>query len=171
MKSRTLILLLVAFAMLVAACEGEQAELSTTSSLITGTTETPGQVTTTSEAEVEVTTTTTILRGETVASFEIAVRISTDNGEILYVVIPAGAYTDVDLENFVGDLLEANPGLWGAEVFDDEAAVQAFVIPEDQRTEEQQDLLDENHFVSLIGGDTMKFQGPFAEFGEFVIGS
>jgi hypothetical protein len=171
MKSRTLILLLVAFAMLVAACEGEQAELSTTSSLITGTTETPGQVATTSEAEVEVTTTTTILRGETVASFEIAVRISTDNGEILYVVIPAGAYTDVDLENFVGDLLEANPGLWGAEVFDDEAAVQAFVIPEDQRTEEQQDLLDENHFVSLIGGDTMKFQGPFAEFGEFVIGS
>jgi hypothetical protein len=164
-------LFLVAFAMLVAACEGEQAELSTTSSLITGTTETPGQVATTSVAEVEATTTTTILRGETVASYEIAVRISTDNGEIFYIVIPPGAYTDVDLENFVGDLLEANPGLWGAEVFDDEAAVQAFVIPEDQRTEEQQGLLDENHFVSLIGGDTMKFQGPFAEFGEFVIGS
>ncbi len=162
---------LVAFAMLVAACQGEQAELSTTSSLITGTTETPGQVATTSVAEVEVTTTTTILRGETVASYEIAVRISTDNGEIFYIVIPPGAYTDVDLENFVGDLLEANPGLWGAEVFDDDAAVQAFVIPEDQRTVEQQGLLDENHFVSLIGGDTMKFQGPFAEFGEFVIGS
>lgn len=169
MKSRTLILALVAFAMLVAACDGEQAELSTTSSVITGTTETPGQVTTTTLEQD--TTTTTILRGETVASYEITVRISTDNGEIFYVVIPPGAYTDVDLENFVGDLMEANPGLWGAEVFDDEAAVQAFVIPEDQRTEEQQDLLDENHFVSLIGGDTMKFQGPFAEFGEFVIGS
>ncbi|MEE8407954.1 MAG: hypothetical protein V3S32_12500 [Acidimicrobiia bacterium] len=171
MRSRTLMSFLVAFAMLVAACQGEQAELSTTSSLITGTTETPGQVATTSVAEVEVTTTTTILRGETVASYEIAVRISTDNGEIFYIVIPPGAYTDVDLENFVGDLLEANPGLWGAEVFDDDAAVQAFVIPEDQRTVEQQGLLDENHFVSLIGGDTMKFQGPFAEFGEFVIGS
>jgi hypothetical protein len=61
--------------------------------------------------------------------------------------------------------------LWGAEVFDDEDAVQAFVIPEEQRTEEQQELLDEHHFVSLIGGDTMKFQGPFAEFGEFIIGS
>jgi hypothetical protein len=169
MMSRTLILLLVAFAMLVAACDGEQAELSTTSSLITGTTETPVQVTTTTlEQDI---TTTTILRGETVASYEITVRISTDNGEIFYVVIPPGAYTDVDLENFVGDLLEANPDLWGAEVFDDETAVQAFVIPEDQRTEEQQALLDENHFVSLIGGDTMKFQGPFAEFGEFVIGS
>jgi hypothetical protein len=169
MKSRTLILALVAFAMLVAACDGEQAELSTTSSVITGTTETPGQVTTTTLEQA--TSTTTILRGETVASYEITVRISTDNGEIFYVVIPPGAYTDVDLENFVGDLMEANPGLWGAEVFDDEAAVQAFVIPEDQRTEEQQALLDEDHFVSLIGGDTMKFQGPFAEFGEFVIGS
>ncbi|MFB3043854.1 MAG: hypothetical protein ACE1Y9_00030 [Acidimicrobiia bacterium] len=170
MASRTLIFLLVALGMLAAACDSGEAELSTTSSLVTGTTETPSQASTTTTAPEEVTTT-TLLRGETVASYEIAVRISTDNGEIFYVVIPSGAYTDVDLENFVGDLLEANPGLWGAEVFDDEAAVQAFVIPEDQRTEQQQDLLDESHFVSLIGGDTVKFQGPFAEFGEFVIGS
>ena len=170
MKSRTLIFLLVVFGVLVTACDSVEAELSTTSSLVTGTTETPGQATTTTTPEDEVTTT-TILRGETVASYEIAVRISTDNGEILYIVVPSGAYTDVDLENFVGDLLEANPDLWGAEVFDDEAAVQAFVIPEDQRTEEQQALLDDHHFVSLIGGDTMKFQGPFGEFGEFVIGS
>lgn len=170
MASRTLIFLLVALGMLAAACDSGEAELSTTSSLVTGTTETPGQATTTTTTLEEVTTTTP-LRGETVASYEIAVRISTDNGEIFYVVIPSGAYTDVDLENFVGDLLEANPGLWGAEVFDDEEAVQAFVIPEDQRTEQQQNLLDESHFVSLIGGDTVKFQGPFAEFGEFVIGS
>lgn len=170
MASRTLIFLLVALGMLAAACDSGEAELSTTSSLVTGTTETPSQASTTTTTPEEVTTT-TLLRGETVASYEIAVRISTDNGEIFYVVIPSGAYTDVDLENFVGDLLEANPGLWGAEVFDDEAAVQAFVIPEDQRTEQQQDLLNESHFVSLIGGDTVKFQGPFAEFGEFVIGS
>lgn len=170
MASRTLIFLLVALGMLAAACDSGEAELSTTSSLVTGTTETPSQASTTTTTPEEVTPT-TLLRGETVASYEIAVRISTDNGEIFYVVIPSGAYTDVDLENFVGDLLEANPGLWGAEVFDDEAAVQAFVIPEDQRTEQQQDLLDESHFVSLIGGDTVKFQGPFAEFGEFVIGS
>lgn len=170
MKSRNLILLLVAFGVLAAACDSGEAALSTTSSLVTGTTETPGEVTTTTVPEDEATTT-TVLRGETVSSYEIAVRISTDNGEIFYVVISSGAYTDVDLENFVGDLLEANPDLWGAEVFDDEEAVQAFVIPEDQRTQEQQDFLDEHHFVSLIGGDTMKFQGPFAEFGEFVIGS
>lgn len=170
MAFRTLIFLLVSLGMVIAACDSGEAELSTTSSLVTGTTEAPGQAATTTSPE-SVVTTTTILRGETVANYEIAVRISTDNGEIFYVVIPPGAYTDVDLVNFVGDLLEANPGLWGAEVFDDEAAVQAFVIPEDQRTEQQQVLLDDSHLVSLIGGDTVKFQGPFAEFGEFVIGS
>lgn len=169
MKSRAVILVLVAFAVLVTACTSEEVELSTTSSLVTGTTETPGQGSSTTLQRD--TTTTTVLRGETVASYEVTVRISTDNGEILYIVIPPGAYTDVDLENFIGDLLEDNPDLWGVEVFANEEAVQAFVIPEDQRTVEQQDLLDDYHFVSVIGGDTMKFQGPFGEFGEFVIGS
>jgi hypothetical protein len=161
---------LMAIGLLSAACDSGEAELSTTSSLVTGTTEAPNQPTTTSVSEDDGTTS-TILRGETVASYDVAVRIATDNGEILYIVVPPGAYTDVDLENFLGDLLEGNSDLWGAEVFDDEDAVQAFVIPEDQRTEEQQELLDDHHFVSLIGGDTMKFQGPFAEFGEFIIGS
>lgn len=162
---------LMAIGLLSAACDSGEAELSTTSSLVTGTTETPNQPTTTTVSDDEAGTTSTILRGETVASYDVAVRIATDNGEILYIVVPPGAYTDVDLENFLGDLLEGNPQLWGAEVFDDEDAVQAFVIPEEQRTEEQQELLDEHHFVSLVGGDTMKFQGPFAEFGEFIIGS
>jgi len=161
---------LMAIGLLSAACDSGEAELSTTSSLVTGTTEAPNQPTTTSVSEDDGTTS-TILRGETVASYDVAVRIATDNGEILYIVVSPGAYTDVDLENFLGDLLEGNPDLWGAEVFDDEDAVQAFVIPEEQRTEEQQELLDDHHFVSLIGGDTMKFQGPFAEFGEFIIGS
>ena len=84
---------------------------------------------------------------------------------------PPGAYTEVDLENFIGDLKEADPELWGAEVFDDEDAIQAFVIPEDQRTAEQQTLVDEHHFVSLVNGDTIRFQGPFSEFGEAIIGS
>jgi hypothetical protein len=86
-------------------------------------------------------------------------------------VIPPGAYTDVDLENFIGDLREGQPDLWGAEVFDEENAVQAFVIPEAQRTEEQQGILDQHHLVSLVGGDTIKYQGPFSELGESLIGS
>ena len=172
MKIRSIILLGAVFALVVAACDDGTVELSTTSSLVTGTTE-PATATTIQEA----TTTTaeqvtgTSVVGETVSSFEVVVRISGDNGETLHILIPEGAYTDVDLENFIGDLKEADPDLWGAEVFDDEDAVQAFVIPEDQRTEEQQVLVDEHHLVSLVGGDTIRFQGPFSEFGEFIIGS
>ncbi|MBW3666952.1 MAG: hypothetical protein KY394_05085, partial [Actinobacteria bacterium] len=88
-----------------------------------------------------------------------------------YIVIPPGAYTDIDLEGFVGDLKESDPDLFGAEVFDDPEAVQAFVIPEDQRTESQQQLLDDHHLVSLVGGDTIRFQGPFEDIGEHIIGS
>ncbi|MEA1903514.1 MAG: hypothetical protein U9N56_08320 [Actinomycetota bacterium] len=169
MKSRSLLVLVLALGLVAAACDSSEAELSTTSSLVTGTTETPDQGTTTTGAPAS--TSTTPLVGETVTSYEVVVRIAGDNGEILYIVVPEGAYTDVDLENFIGDLKEADPDLWGAEVFDDEDAVEAFVIPADQRTDEQQQLLDEHHFVSLIGGDTMKFQGPFSDFGEFIIGS
>lgn len=173
MKLRLIIPLTVTVALAVAACDsGEGADLSTTSSLVTGTTETPDAATTTTTTtagEGQEAVTPTTLRGETVASWDVAARISSDNGEILYIVIPEGAYTDVDLENFIGDLID--DGVWGAEVFDDEDAIQAFVIPEEQRTDEQAQILDEHHFVSLIGGDTIKFRGPFAEFGEYVIGS
>lgn len=172
MRNRALVPLALALALLASACNNEGAELSTTSSLITGTTEAAedADATTTTTGGGEATSTTE-LRGETVANYEVRARISSDNGETLYIVIPPGAYTDVDLEGFVGDLKESDPQLFGAEVFDDEDAMQAFLIPEDQRTETQQQLLDEHHLVSLVGGNTIVFQGPFEDFGEQVIGS
>ena len=170
MKSRSLFIVVLLLGLVASACDSGAAELSTTSSLVTGTTETPTEATSTTAAPSTESSTTEVV-GETVSSAEVKVRISADNGEILYILIPEGAYTDVDLENFIGDLKEADPDLWGAEVFDDEAAIEAFVIPEDQRTTEQQELIDDHHFVSLVEGDTVKFQGPFSYFGEFIIGS
>jgi len=173
MKLRSLSAAFLAFALVLVACDSGAAELSTTSSLVTGTTEAPdqdGSTTTLTDGGVAGQTSTTLV-GETVGSYEIMVRISGDNGETLHIVIPSGAYTEVDLENFIGDLKEADPDLWGAEVFDDEDAIPAFVIPADQRNAEQQTLIKEHHFVSLVGGDTIRFQGPFSEFGEAIIGS
>lgn len=86
-------------------------------------------------------------------------------------VIPVGGYTDVDLYNFLADLKQADPDLWGAEVFDDPDAPAAFAVPESQRTAEQIDLLSRHHLVSLVAGDTIRYQGPFSSFGESVIGS
>lgn len=170
MRNRAFIAVVLSLALLTAACTPEQAELSTTSSVITGTTESVTAETTTSTTAAD-TTPTTVVQGETVSTYDVVARISSENGETFYIVIPPGAYTDVDLNNFVGELKESDPGLFGAEVFDDPDAVQAFVIPEGQRTEEQQQLLDDHHLVSLVGGDTIRFQGPFGEMGEHIIGS
>ena len=169
MKSRSLGVFVLALGLVSAACDSGEVQLSTTSSLIGGTTTTAVDPTTTTSGLPESTSTT--VGGETVTEYEVTVRLSTDNGQVLYILIPPGAYTDVDLENFVSDLFHNNADLWGAEVFDDAAAGDALLIPEAQRTEEQKQVLADHHFISLVGGDTIRFQGPFAEFGEYVIGS
>lgn len=165
---RGLLPVVVVLTLVVAACDGDEVSLTTTSTLLTGTTE-PPETTTTTEPEAD--TTTTTLRGETVSNYEVVARLSGDDGETLLIVIPPGAYTDVDLENFVGDLKESDPDLWGAEIFDDPQAPDVFGIPEVDRTEDQQQILEEHHFASLERGDTIVFRGPFAEFGQQVIGS
>ena len=170
MKSRTMLALLAALAVVAAACDSDEAALSTTTSVLTETTEAPERDTTTTVDDTDATTSTTLV-GETVSGHEVVARISTDNGEVLHIVIPEGAYTDVDLVNFIGDLKEADPDLWGVEVFDDPAAAEAFATPEDERTEEEQQTLDDHHFVTLTSGDRVIFQGPFSEFGEFVLAS
>jgi hypothetical protein len=106
-----------------------------------------------------------------VDEYEVAARISTENGEILYIVLPEGAYTDIDLENFIVELKDSDPELWGVEVFGSQDAADAFAVAADQRTADQEAALDQFHFVSLVGGDTLRFQGPFSEYGESVIGS
>lgn len=173
MKSRTTLALLIAFGLILAACDGEEAELSTTTSVVTGATETPeptDTTTTTTGAEADSTTSTSLV-GETVADYEVVARLATDSGEILHVVIFPGAYTDVDLVNFVGDLKESDPDLWGLEVFDDAAGPDALAVPEGERTEEEQEILDDHHFLTLSNGDRVEFQGPFSEFGSFILAS
>jgi hypothetical protein len=167
MSRRNLAVIGIVLVTALTACNREDAVLSTTSTLVTG----PDQTTTAPPGTTTLPDTSTTLRGQAVASFEILARLSTDNGDVLHVVIPVGAYTDVDLESFIGDLKESDPELWGAEVFDDPTAPAAFTVDEAGRTPEQQELLDRHHLVSLVEGDTIRFQGPFESFGEVVIGS
>jgi hypothetical protein len=156
-----------AMAILLVACDSGETTLSTGSTLITTT---PDDTNVTSTTAVVDETSTTI-RGQTVTEYEVVARLSTANGEVLHIVIPMGGYTDVDLENFIIDLKEADPELWGAEVFDDPGAPAAFAVDEAERSAEQETLLDQHHLVSLVAGETIRFQGPFAELGDTVIGS
>lgn len=170
MKSRTLLALLVSIAVVTVACDGDEAALSTTTSVITGTTDAPERETTTTTEDTSGATSTSPV-GATVTSHEVVTRTSTDNGDVLHIVIPEGAYTDVDLVNFIGDLKEADPELWGVEIFDDAGAAEAFALPEDERTEAQTQSLADHHFLTLTDGDRVIFRGPFSEFGEFVLAS
>lgn len=159
----------VAALALLGACQGEAAELTTTSSLVASPTTIPGSSTTSAPTPEE--TTTTTLSGQPVDDYDIVARASSPEGETLYIVVPSGAYTDVDVEDFVIALVEEEVATYGAEIFDDPAAVDAYLRPEEERTEEDQALIDEHHLASLIEANRIRFRGPFQSLGETVIGS
>ena len=162
---------LVVIALSLSACDSEEAELTTTSTLVTEA-PAPADSTTTTVAPGESTeSTTSPTVGSSVASFDVVARVAGDAGGVVYIVIPQAAYTDVDMENFVGDLLEDGIATWGAEIFDDIVALEAYQKDEADRTEEEVELIDQHHFVSLVNGDTIRFQGPFEASGEILIGS
>lgn len=164
---RITLILLAALAVFAVACDGGETALTTTSSLITGS----GDGTSTTTATVPEDQTSTTLVGQVVASYEIVAREPGTDGETVYVVIPPGTYTDVDIENFLGELYDSGTATYGAEIFDDAAAVDAYQKAEADRTPEEVGLIELHHFASLVGGTIIRFQGPFAESGEFVLGS
>ncbi|MFP3882334.1 MAG: hypothetical protein ACLFRT_01890 [Actinomycetota bacterium] len=162
-------------AMVGVACNGDDAELTTDSTVITGATDQPSDATTTTTAgsddDGDSASPSTTLVGEAVSEHEVVHEIPNEDGVAQHIVIPDGAYTDVDLQNFVFDLLEADPDLYGIEIFRDEAAAEAFLKPEDERTEEETELLEQHHFVTVTGRARIDFRGPFSEFPGGAIGS
>lgn len=169
------IILAALLAVFAVACSDDDPELSTDSTLVTGPsgTDPATEATTTTQGGNgdNGETTPTTLVGQTVGEFQVASEIPNENGVEQLIIIPEGAYTDVDLQNFVLDLLEQNPDLYGAEIFDAQVGVDAFMVPEEDRTEEQTAALNEHWFVTVTGRDRMDFQGPFAEFPGAAIGS
>lgn len=171
MKSRLLVGI-VLLALLAVACDSGDAELTPGSTLITG--GSPGSSTTVTTAPEAGSTTLsppTTLIGQPVGNYEVVRSINHDDGITQHIVVPEGAYTDVDLENFIIDLLESIPQLHGAEVFDSAAAAEAFIVPAESRTDEQNALLERHHFVTLVGRESIEFNGPFSEFPGGAIGS
>jgi hypothetical protein len=170
-RMRNLFALVLVLAALLAACNGDDPALTTTSTLVAGTGADGGAGSTSTSAPTTGATTSTTLVGEAVASYEIVAREPVDDGEVIYVVIPPGAYTDVDLENFILDLYEQGIATYGAEVFNDQAASTAYLKAEADRTAEETTAIAEHHLVSLVGGTTIVFRGPFAESGQHSLGS
>ena len=171
---RHLIAALLLLTIAASACtdEAEDTELT-----ITTTTSTTVATTTTSSPPTETTTTvggdttTTSPTGMAIEGYDIAVRSSTQEGEVLHVTIEPGDYTDIDLENFVLATLDEREGLAELHVYDDRAAVDAALVAEEERTDEQSALVESHYLVSLADGNVITFHGPFADIGSIRIGS
>lgn len=95
----------------------------------------------------------------------------TREGNLLYLEIPAGNYTDVDLENLVLSVYEERDDLYEVHIFDNPEAVKALLKGEGERTPEEAELLDRHYLVSLLEGSILRYQGPFANLEGFIIGS
>lgn len=171
---RTPLIAMFAFlALVLLACSDDDPELTTDSTIITGGTNAPATTTTTEgsdDGEGDGSPSTSLV-GQTVTDFEVVARFPNDNGEERYYVIPEGAYTDVDLTQFVIELLETDSELYGAEIFDSLQAADAYQVEEADRTDEQNAYIETDHFVTLVGRDRIEFHGPFAEFPDSAIGS
>ncbi len=174
---RVLMIGLLVLALAACTQESEDTELTITTTTTTTTT-TAGQVTTTiadvesddddEDGAAESETTATV--GMAVEAYDIAVRSSTPEGEVLHVVIDPGTYTDIDLENFIVATLDERD-LAQLHVYDNRDAVDAAIIDAEERTETEQDLVDDHYLVSFTDGNVITFQGPFSEVGTVRIGS
>lgn len=173
-KTARFLVVLTALALVLGACDDDGGtSLSTSSTVLTGGDGSDSSSTTTTPESTGSSSpgTTQGSVGTTVESYEIIARESEDEGDILLILIPQATYTDVDLENFIGDLIEDGTITWGAEIFDDASAIDAYREPRGQRSDEEKELIAQHHFASLVEGDTIVFRGPFESSGQVIIGS
>jgi hypothetical protein len=106
-----------------------------------------------------------------IVDFEIQVATSVEDGNVLWVTIPAEDYTDRDLENFIVTQFDEEEDLWELHVLDDVEAVAAARVAPADRTPEEQELVDNHYLISLTEGNVVTFQGPFESAGSFTIAS
>ena len=176
MKTFRMVWLVVVLAVALVACNSDDANITTTTadaSQLTTTTTTPGGTSGTDSTAPEGTggTDTTAAPADAIESHEIISRLSTPVGETLYILVPPGDYSDVSIENFLGDLLEDEDAVSSVEVFDDRVALDAALKDEADRTADELQAIEDHHLVSLVDRTQVQFQGPMGDFDDFVIGS
>ncbi|MCQ3803583.1 MAG: hypothetical protein OXC98_11175 [bacterium] len=103
--------------------------------------------------------------------YQLVRQVPTRDGNLVFLEIPAGDYTDIDLENLVLSVYEERDDLYELHVVDNGDVVDVLVKAEEERTPEEKELLDRHYLVSLLEGSVLRFQGPFANLEGFIIGS
>lgn len=173
--------ILIALVLLLAACSGDDAADSTSTSAAPTTEATvtslaaPQSTTTTTSTAAPATSTTTTLDPDSQPQFPeytIVSRQEGDPGDTVVVLLDEDSYdslTDIDLANVLADVVDRFPPVLTAYVIDDAVAVPAVLAA--SPTEEQQAALDSHYFVRLEEGFRMVFTGKFSEVPIAILGS
>ena len=182
MKSRARYLLLtIVAALVVAGCNGDTVE---------GTTTTLGEVTTTSIGSIQpaggVTSSTVLPTTSSTSTttsstapppplepqWSIVERIEGEDGATVTVLLDPESYerlTDIDLQNIIEDVIEMFPPIYEVHLVDSEEA--AAVVLSDVIDTNDQAILGDHYFVRLEEGFRLVFVGPFSDFGITILGS
>lgn len=160
--------MLVAVAMLAAACQTSSEESTTTleSPLLTLP---PAALAPTSS------TTTTLAPAEPLSAprYQIVQRTQgAQSGDTVVVLLDTTSYetlTDIDLEDIITDVVQRFPPILTVHVIDDPAA--ANVVGNPDASEEQIAAISDHYLARLDDGFSITFLGPFAPAGSTVLGS
>jgi len=100
--------------------------------------------------------------------YEVIHRLIVDDRTTLVILVEPGAYTTVQLENLVYDVVDTySPNT--AIVVDDRAAADLAI--KDDLTAEEQSTLDARTFLRIENGVDVTFHGPYADAGGMTVGS
>lgn len=103
--------------------------------------------------------------------YSIVRREGAEGGDRLVVLLEDHEYTDRILEELVFDITEVYAPVLEAYLIDDVAVADLVLVDEATLTDDDRAVLDDHLFVSLTQGTLVTFQGPFADMGEFRLGS
>jgi hypothetical protein len=160
---RRFVILILVLGLVATACNrGDDAELTTTTTVSSS----PSQTSTTStDSGPDGETTTTLATGAP-PEYQI---IAGNSGEGEYVVlIDPGAYSEQDLRNIMEVMVDEYAPVT-VHLIDSEEASELVLI--DEVTEAEQGILDAHYFARIVDGTTLEFLGPYSDLDPVYIGS
>lgn len=104
-------------------------------------------------------------------SYSIVRREGAEGGDRLVVLLEDFQYTDLVLEDLVFEIAEEYSPVLEAYLIDDPAASDLVLLDPESWSDEDRTVVEDHLFVSLTEGNLVTFRGPFADMGEFRMGS
>ena len=172
---RPLLVIVVSVAMLLGACNrGEDESVQTTASSGTSVTaQAPASTPPSSTAapipgagESTTAATTAVVVG--IPSYEVVSALAAEGGEALVIVIEPGAYSNVELENLVFDIVDRFAPSTVLIVDVREAADLTLLAA---LTDEEEMFLAQHTLITIENGVEVTFLGPYADIPGLTIGS